>query len=90
MKYQLRFFVRDQQSKKHIDCECFANIKSNHFPLKDDLVFIGDKDYDNSIELPGVESGNIYKVLYTVIIYDNECKKRKDTTVEVVVKRVNK
>lgn len=80
MKYNLRFFVRDSDSKLHSETSCIANVKSAHLPCKGDLVYLSDDILDYKPLF-----GKICKVLYVVKVYDvNGC-----TSFEILIRGTN-
>ena len=89
MKYNLRFFIRGE-TNKHVDLKCIANLSSRREPLKGEFIYFSD-----SVLSPDMEAGEIYKVLYTVILYDNEVIQGSHhnddcVSIEVVLKKVYK
>jgi len=88
MKYNLRFFLRGE-TNKHIDLKCIANLSSRREPLKGEFVYLSDNVLSSDME-----TGEVYKVLYTVILYDNEVKPGTHhdddcASIEVILKKVN-
>ena len=95
MKYKLRFFIKTKPGQKHAEHEeCFADVVSEKIPQKGEYVYLCENILDfkseKLLERLNIPAYTIYKVLYSVIIYDNVDGKKDDcSSIEIVVRKTS-
>lgn len=83
MKYKLRFFVAGSKSNNHVDADCICDLRSDHLPVKGNVVYLSDDIIKEKFAEKYV--GVIFVVKYVVKVFDTQGLE----SAEVMLKETN-